>query len=913
MASNRTSAWVAKFSTFACALLIAHLRLPPATAHEVNTHAYIGHEAVFLVDSWLPPLPNVFGQDVRSAGAFIDSDYGTQDGNPDSGTRLLEGMMEEDAGLQARRHFWFPGNDYKAGLVHFDSALEEGQRQWRLAIEDYRCNGNKSLAYWRLGRVAHLLQDMSSPAHVHIDQHLPRLGEQNWDSFERWVGENGPSGTPNFFGIPSKLPAMPGPYVGKVPGSFDLAVCSLFSSLGTIGRKYDSDDSGYFAPQSTEQKGKYNSFRAYVVPGSDFAGSQPQVTWYRQTEDGVLTTAQEVRVLQLDSGFEYDDYLGSGEDRIYLYPAVAEVFDEDWYWDGKYDVLVVRVAGAEKPFSRIEDAWLLSRQHLVPTSVIKRIHMPELIGQSIGHTAMLLVDFWSKAFAGESCDFEVSAKGSSSLLADPIAGGDGGKVSFNVGFCSELPLGNGADGSVYSSMRLDKSEYNFVQVVAGDGDDLELEITGDVVIRCQYAFAPTRVYASPDVSPAPRVTVFAGSALQVVLGADGVPISWEPESHGAVVELDGPEGETCTGGSFSFSTTQLGDFTADIDVSGGWGWLGQKAGDGGEATVIVCGGRFDGRIEAGGGSVIGATQGGSTADGGAGGTIRVRARSLEGEFYADGGDGGHGTTPVAPTKPGSDGPPGEPGGAGGKGGTIAVAAVQQAADHIEASACGGDGGWGGCGVDGLSGSSSSATALKGGNGGQGGAAGNGGPQGRATGFNPGSKIHLNGGNGGRGGCGGDGGTGGTYAQQNGSGGNGGDGGSGGNAGGSGGDPGEGGTPGAGGGAATTQLKGSPGKPGLPGHSGGGSGAIAGEPPPACECGEMRGTSLGLLRASFIPSQGTQLRFTAVPGFSSYTVEASPDMASWSVITNITTSKSAFEVLDALPPGEKQRFYRVRMQ
>lgn len=50
-------------------------------------------------------------------------------------------------------------------------------------VEEYN-KGNKSKAYYYLGRVAHLLADSSVPAHVHNDWHLPA----NEDSYEEYLG-----------------------------------------------------------------------------------------------------------------------------------------------------------------------------------------------------------------------------------------------------------------------------------------------------------------------------------------------------------------------------------------------------------------------------------------------------------------------------------------------------------------------------------------------------------------------------------------------------------------------------------------------------------------------------------------------------------------------------------------------------
>ncbi len=122
------------------------------------------------------------------------------------GDTLLEGTYEEDTLGIWFRHFVaggdgeelatglakVPGDD---GLIlntllegavtpfvadpsdgRYFSAYEVAQDLWQQALIAYQ-QGDKSLAYYRLGRVAHLLVDMTTPAHVHNDRHTTLQGD----------------------------------------------------------------------------------------------------------------------------------------------------------------------------------------------------------------------------------------------------------------------------------------------------------------------------------------------------------------------------------------------------------------------------------------------------------------------------------------------------------------------------------------------------------------------------------------------------------------------------------------------------------------------------------------------------------------------------------------------------------------
>lgn len=65
------------------------------------------------------------------------------------------------------------------------SGLTRADRLFALAVEANAANDTEA-AYLYLGRAVHMLGDMATPAHVHLDTHLPPL---DMDPYEMWLNE----------------------------------------------------------------------------------------------------------------------------------------------------------------------------------------------------------------------------------------------------------------------------------------------------------------------------------------------------------------------------------------------------------------------------------------------------------------------------------------------------------------------------------------------------------------------------------------------------------------------------------------------------------------------------------------------------------------------------------------------------
>ncbi|MBN1384572.1 MAG: VCBS repeat-containing protein, partial [Elusimicrobia bacterium] len=97
------------------------------------------------------------------------------------------GTIEEDNGIRPRNHFYNPHTGY--GILAYKNAYEYGPILWNDAIKKYTA-GDKEGGYYEFGRALHVMQDMTSPGHVHTDMHFSITWfEDYWnqsETFEPW-------------------------------------------------------------------------------------------------------------------------------------------------------------------------------------------------------------------------------------------------------------------------------------------------------------------------------------------------------------------------------------------------------------------------------------------------------------------------------------------------------------------------------------------------------------------------------------------------------------------------------------------------------------------------------------------------------------------------------------------------------
>lgn len=180
---------------------------------------------------------------------------GIKDGKPasDAHDTVTAGAFEEDKSYQnpfnelipVLRHFWNPGGGMFMGIGGNDSGVNRAHkyfsggygidgkydRTWDgndgkfrgtkgLGAEALYRAGDKGKAYWYLGHAAHMLEDITVPAHVHLWPHvLPGS-----DAYEHYMKEN--------FMRWTDLPAGP---VEQFPSLYD-----LFLETARVTAGYDT-------------------------------------------------------------------------------------------------------------------------------------------------------------------------------------------------------------------------------------------------------------------------------------------------------------------------------------------------------------------------------------------------------------------------------------------------------------------------------------------------------------------------------------------------------------------------------------------------------------------------------------------------------------------------------------------------
>jgi len=194
---------------------------------EANNHQYIAYEAAKLCGAYpevakytLHLMVGAGAEDfVFLPGETLDDIYARPPKRRFSNMRefsaavepgevpsLLQGLFRAVSGIWRKvrksfdedsinrpyfSHFYDPrrkgeqGLDILEGDLKFRSALDRMQRYWDYASILYQ-QGQKPRAFYALGHLIHLVQDLHVPAHTHNDIHGPTVFLGKPDSLEQW-------------------------------------------------------------------------------------------------------------------------------------------------------------------------------------------------------------------------------------------------------------------------------------------------------------------------------------------------------------------------------------------------------------------------------------------------------------------------------------------------------------------------------------------------------------------------------------------------------------------------------------------------------------------------------------------------------------------------------------------------------
>ena len=194
--------------------LVAACIAAPVAAHEDrHTHAELSVAAVHFLDS-----PNVANEERRlgwQAGTIaallrqgaIDEDkcplYSNHFYNPAAPDQLIapaHNWLDDNCSYYTSEPNYLPDPYYDSDNPDYDkripqqSAVDRAASNWNESVARYE-RGELREAYLLLGHVFHLMQDMTSPAHVHNDPHGKArfqggdgdcYWQQDADDFENW-------------------------------------------------------------------------------------------------------------------------------------------------------------------------------------------------------------------------------------------------------------------------------------------------------------------------------------------------------------------------------------------------------------------------------------------------------------------------------------------------------------------------------------------------------------------------------------------------------------------------------------------------------------------------------------------------------------------------------------------------------
>jgi len=380
-----------------------------------------------------------------------------------SSTALIEGAWEEDNddyGIadpiwpissvfpddSACRHFWDPEGGYNNGFLGDNwweteacsdsrnvSSITQAQSWWKEAIEAYP----DTLSYYYLGRVAHLLKDMSVPEHGHGDAHFgshwegildvgyPSALEEYTKTDENYKDISaGDSGT-NIPDIDS-LPAFP----GYTPSDFDDDLTKLFYNLVEYADDFDGNHTS--GEGSEFGHGKFRFARNQL----DANKSVDRVELW----DSTIFGNPDFKIRDLARYYEYDYYNNSCENRIYYYGTLYDEIDNTD--DG---VRVYYTDGTDDYFYNLDEHDLLDPWD----EPAECIYQPNLQAKAIGYVAALYHLFWEETHPPDTTPPTItitSPTSSSTYTTSSSSLNIGGTASDNVGV-TQVTWSNSSGGS----------------------------------------------------------------------------------------------------------------------------------------------------------------------------------------------------------------------------------------------------------------------------------------------------------------------------------------------------------------------------------------------------------------------------------------------------------------------------------
>jgi len=219
-------------------------------------HSLMAYEASFISGS--PSEIRVYaGAPKTSVAPGSGICAGAYDEDAERDPRLTSGVSTWWGLLNWGTHFWNPAEGPGGGLLKTVETFPvnlEGRNAYQRARQLYETakvlyGEDPPAAYHLLGRVVHLLTDMATPAHVHLDVHIADTSETGDDSLEEYTASRYVSP-----GLPAGLAAFETDFPLESLSSADLTnladggypgeplLFRLFYSMAETAGGFDSDD-----------------------------------------------------------------------------------------------------------------------------------------------------------------------------------------------------------------------------------------------------------------------------------------------------------------------------------------------------------------------------------------------------------------------------------------------------------------------------------------------------------------------------------------------------------------------------------------------------------------------------------------------------------------------------------------------
>lgn len=247
-----------------CIAILLHFLLPieKVDAFYAELHSLVAYEAALI--NGVPTEVGVYIGEPKYAVSSVRNSVcaGAYDEDADRDPRLTSGISAWIGSLNWGTHFWNPdagpdgGQLLKVGDIPVNleakNAYQRAKDLYASAKEAYR--DDPETAYYLLGRVVHLLTDMATPAHVHLDVHISDASRTGDDSLEEYTAAHYVSpglsaGRTAFEADFPILTLLPADYRnladGGQPG--EPFLFRLFYDMAQAAKDIDSDDAdGFF-------------------------------------------------------------------------------------------------------------------------------------------------------------------------------------------------------------------------------------------------------------------------------------------------------------------------------------------------------------------------------------------------------------------------------------------------------------------------------------------------------------------------------------------------------------------------------------------------------------------------------------------------------------------------------------------